>query len=299
MQISPSSYIGNPSMSRSMQSLILLCGLILSGCGTTSIPDGLAHATEDTLDLGQDWADRTGQQATRPQRDEQWSVLLGTYTGEGHELAVRTMAQSCATIDARLAAARTHSTHRGSMVIYGAYPSADDPAAQADLKWIKNINLHERSVFPRAMLTRINLRHARGEFRVYELLGVRREHPNVDPLYTLQVAIWGDFDDEGLGLDGVKERAEAHARQLRTQGYEAYFHHDEQRAVSAVTIGLFDRTALDVESGLIVDRKLRALMDTFPLHLLNGVMTDKLLIPNVPELGTRNQQTHLVEVPRL
>ena len=86
-------------------------------------------------------------------------------------------------------------------------------------------------------------------------------------LYSLQVAV---FDEEG-GKQ-FREAAEAHARQLREEGYDAYYYHAQR---STVTVGLFlYEEAFTQEIG-VADRYsplVRALQERFPHNLFNGVV---------------------------
>ncbi|MDY7110263.1 MAG: hypothetical protein SYC29_16665 [Planctomycetota bacterium] len=227
-----------------------------------------------------------------------WTILLGSYTDEGHENAAANMVRSCATIDARLGAARVHTTSKGSMVIYGAWDDPEAPAAQAALDWIKGIELRDRPVFPRAMLTRINLRHAQRQFEAGELMSVRLRYPRVDPLYTLQVAVWGDFGSGELSLEEIRRRAEAYTRELRGRGHNAFFHHDDDQRLSMVTVGLFDHTAIDPESGLY-SAEVERLLAAFPEHLVNGEPLYEPTAPGRAESRRRVQKPRLVLVPKL
>jgi hypothetical protein len=258
------------------------------------------------LDLGEDWQAEPGQSGRRADdrhpaeqgRSFFWTVLLGTYTDEGHENAAANMVRSCASIDPRLAAARVHTTSNGSMVIYGAWDDPQAPAAQTALEWIKSIELSNRPVFPRAMLTRINLRHAKRQFEAGELMSVRLRYPRVDPLYTLQVAVWGDFGSGRLTLEEIRRRAEAYAGELRGRGYEAFFHHDDDQRLSMVTVGLFDHSAIDPESGLY-SAEVERLLAEFPEHLVNGEPLYEPAAPGTSERGRRVQKPRLVLVPKL
>jgi hypothetical protein len=272
------------------------------------------------LDLGDDWdaaararedrqGDRSGRRSIRTlgqgdgrddrtvRRDEPfWTIVLGTYSGENHEQAARNMLSELPRISPELSAARAHATSRGSLVIYGRYPSADDPRAASDLDMIKSMRFRDMPVFSRAFLSRITPAITGAASHPHELLSVRRIYPTVDPLYTLQVAAWGDFDSGTMSSDEVRRRAEEHVRRLRAQGHEAYFHHDPGRRLSVVTVGLFDRTAIDGETG---DRspELRMLMRQFPAHLVNGEELHEPIDSRRPDRGTRVQPPHLVLVP--
>ena len=59
-------------------------------------------------------------------------------------------------------------------------------------------------MFPRAILSRIDLRSARQALHPHSLHSVRRRYPSVDPLYTLEVAIWGDFESGELAPSDIE-----------------------------------------------------------------------------------------------
>ena len=227
-----------------------------------------------------------------------WTIVLVTFSAPGHPgAAARTVGQLPA-IDPRLGAARVHTTSSGSMVVYGSYGGPGEPEAQADLEWIKSITVNDAAAFPRAMLTRIRPRAALAHSDPFDLMSVRRRFPHVDPLYTLEVAVWGDFESGQLTLDQIHAHAERYARELRAQGFDAYYYHDDDKRLSTVTVGLFDRTAIDPRSGFYsapVERLLRL----FPAHLVNGEPLREPLDSRRPSRGTRVQRPMLVHVPKL
>ena len=266
--------------------------------------DPPAHpATRPSLDWGDDWDQppprRTASAAGTPQQPpKQWSIVLATFASEAHQQAAATMAQQLPTVAGELGAARVHTTSSGSSVIYGNYENPSDPAAQRDLKWIKNLTIGELKIFPRAILSRISRQPSLSSLPPTALLSVRKRHPHVDPLYSLQVAVWGDFDSGLLTLAEIQRQAEAYARTLRAQGFEAYFHHDADRRLSVVTVGLFDYRAVDPRSGLYSE-EVEAMSEKFPAHLVNGEPLNELIDRKQPRLGTRVQKPMLVNVPKL
>ena len=173
-------------------------------------------------------------------RSSYWGVILRTFTNEGHDRAAQTMVKSSATIDPRLAAAHVHVTDRGSTVVYGMYDGPEAPSAQRDLAWIKGLELGGTRVFPRAMLSRVTPPVAPAAVDPISLRAARRRFPGVDPLYTLQVAVWGDFESGELSLEEIRRRATLDVRELRARGHEAYVHHDDDLRLSMITVGLFD-----------------------------------------------------------
>lgn len=266
---------------------------------------GAPGASGGAIDLGENWSeglapapDDVGELSGGVGQGDFsfWTIVLRTFTQVGHQQAAATMAESCAQINPQLGAARPHTTSKGSMVIYGAFDDSQSPDAQKELEWVKGLAIRGRPVFPRAMLTRIDVRKASGQYRVNELMSVRRQYPNVKPLYSLQVAVWGDFESGKLSEQEIQSQAEAYVRKLRAAGYDAYFHHDVDKKLSSVTVGLFNHTAVDAQAG-IYSPEVDQLMRKFPQHLVNGEPLLEPLDSKRPELGTRVQTPRLVLVP--
>lgn len=307
---------------------VAICSCFLAGCGDGQparsgfepgrkkvVQPGVATtqrpAQDRPADWGDDWRgpdrsrtdgarDTTGRRPA-PARSGQpttiWTLVLQTFSQEGHRQAAATMAQELRTAAPQLAEARVHTTSNGSMVVYGNYQSAQDPAAQRDKKAVKQITIGGRQAFPRAMLTRIRLQPAPGTMHPFALMSLRQLHPKVDPLYTLQVAVWGDFDSGKLTLEQIHRAAVAYATELRVQNFEAYFHHDDDQRLSIVTVGVFDRRAIDPQTGFF-SPEVDALLRRFPAHLVNG--EPLLEIRNRRDPRNRQPQTpRLVEVPQL
>ncbi|MHC5114325.1 MAG: hypothetical protein ACYTGP_07845 [Planctomycetota bacterium] len=269
--------------------------------------------TMDDLDFGEDWMTAppdpdagvgTGVAATTQpavaapvRRTSYWGIVLRTFSGDNHRSAAANMVVNAATLDPRLARAHPHTTSNGSMVVYGVYESAESPRAQRDLKWIKDIKIRDRQVFSRAILSRITPGGTRRHYEPYELLSVRKRYANVNPLYTMQVGVWGVFDSEEA-YARVQKRAVDHTQELRGKGYEAYVHHDEDKRLSMVTVGLFDKHAVDAQSGIYAPEVERLFRD-FPTHLVNGQPLEEPVNARAPQLGTRTQKPRLVLVPKL
>lgn len=277
--------------------------LILAwGCGS-SRPGASPRAggeQGDAYDWGQEpegtRATATGPVSATPAAH--WTIVLATFSATGHQQAAARALGQLSTIDPQLAGARVHTTAKGSMAVYGAYESAESADAQRDLAWIKQITVDGRPAFPRAMLTRIRRTPSRGPTHPYDLTSARRRHPTVDPLYTLEVAIWSDFESGKLSREEIRRRAETHATELRGNGFEAYFFHDDDKRISSVTVGLFDRTAIDNRT-MIYSPELTALMKQFPARLVNGEPLREPIDSQRPSRGTRVQQPSLVLVPDL
>ena len=182
-------------------------------------------------------------------------------------------------------------------MVFGDYAGREDSKADKDQAWLKGIKYQNRNVFNRVMLTHIDLR-GEGQLHPHDLLSARRAHPKVNPLYTLDVALWDDFDAGKMKVEEIRKKAEAYASQLRKQGHEAYFYHDEVNKRSIVTVGLYDRKAINPQSGLFsfdVDQA----MKKFPVRMVNGEELHEFKDKYNPMLGTKPQTPKLVEVPTL
>jgi hypothetical protein len=284
--------------------LAALCPILAWSCAAEQ--NGPPPADEPAFESA-DWGER-GPEPTGPgqatgavgaSRRTVWTIVLATFPRQGHQKAAGNSVQQLPRIDATLSGgAWVHTGTDGSLMAYGRYESAQSDDAQRDLTWIKTLTLNDVPAFPRAMLTRVNLRPAAAGFDPLELMSARVRHPNVDPLYTLEVAVWSDFDSGKLSLKQIRRSAENYARTLRAKGYDAYYHHDDDRRLSMVTVGLFDRSAVDQRTGLY-GPAVDVLLRDFPTYLVNG---EELLEPidgRRLERGTRSKRPVLVHVPKL
>lgn len=108
----------------------------------------------------------------------------------------------------------------------------------------------------------------------------------MDPLYTLDVAVWiADEQSSTRSYEACQRSAEQYAQQLRTQGFPAFFYHDPVRQLSNVTIGAYGSNAVDPQTGFYHD-DIRALMRRFPQRLVNGEplsVTQAPVLVHVPE----------------
>ncbi len=266
-----------------------------SGLG---IPSGRSGATANRKPAGgaNPTPFRPGVAIDRPEKE--WVVVLKTFTSDTHFESSHRMLGTMQQMFPNLRDLRVHTNDMGSMVVYGdRYQSVDDEALAADLKMIKALEYRGRPMLPRAMISRIYNQRAMQGLHPGSLRALRQRFPKVNPLYTLEVAIWSDFDTGELTLEQIHRAAEAYAAQLRGQRIEAYFHHDNDRRMSVVTVGSFDRTDVDAESSLL-STKLENLMKRFPAHLVNGEELREPIYPKYPDRGTRLQEPRLVEVPR-
>jgi hypothetical protein len=225
-----------------------------------------------------------------------WSLVLGTFTEGDHVAAAQRMIAEMQKIAPQVQGLRVHPGGKGSMVVFGQYAGREDPKAAADKTWLKSLQHQNRPVFPRIALTHLDLRSLQADLHPFDLHTARRQHPKVHPLYTLDVAMWDDFDSGKLTYEQIRRSAEGYAQQLRNAGYEAYFYHDDRVERSVVTVGLFDRTAINQTSGLFTS-VVTDMMKQFPQRMVNGEPMSEFKDRFRPEMGVKPQTPVLVEVP--
>lgn len=225
-----------------------------------------------------------------------WSIVLRTFSREDHAASAAASLNQVRSLSPLAAAARVEQLADGSAIVVGRYQNPSDADAQRDLKRIKAFMIGTSRPFALAMLTRVGpIAKVESPF---DLSHLRAKYPKVDPLYTLQVAIWGNFDNDKMPLEEVRKRAEEYCTKLRAQGYEAYVHHNDATGMSKVTVGAFDRSAVDPASRL-ASPELEALMKKFPQHLINGEPVQEANVAKFPKkYGYRTQKPQLVEVPK-
>ncbi len=225
-----------------------------------------------------------------------WSVLLASVTGADHQANANAIREEVVRRYPQLNDAYVSTTQRGSVVLVGHFTGPQDPAAQAELKVVKEINEGNMRAFPRAMLTRMGAGAEAGPPGPNDLRIVRRTRPNAT-LYSLQVAVWSAFGTDELKMSDIKRSAETLCRQLRAEGNEAYYFHDFDTKTSIVTVGVFGADAYDSKSTLYAP-EVEAVMKKFPKHLVNG---EELLMPvdmRDPTGKTMPQSPRLVEIPK-
>ena len=225
-----------------------------------------------------------------------WSVLLASVTGADHQANANAIREEVVRRYPQLNDAYVSTTQRGSVVLVGHFTGPQDPAAQAELKVVKEINEGNMRAFPRAMLTRMGAGAEAGPPGPNDLRIVRRTRPNAT-LYSLQIAVWSAFGTNELKMSDIKRSAETLCRQLRAEGNEAYYFHDFDTKTSIVTVGVFGADAYDSKSTLYAP-EVEAVMKKFPKHLVNG---EELLMPvdmRDPTGKTMPQSPRLVEIPK-
>ncbi len=111
----------------------------------------------------------------------------------------------------------------------------------------------------------------------------------------MEVAVWSDFGSGEVSIDEIRKKAEAFTKQLRAQGQQAFYFHDDDKGMSIVTIGVFGEDAYNPQSMLYSDA-VEAVRKKFPNLLVNGEELRRLTRPGSTE--TTPERTLLVEVPK-
>jgi len=188
-----------------------------------------------------------------------------------------------------------HVDDKGSMVVFGQYEGWDDPLAAADMRTLQNLRVNEKRIFGAIVRTDVRPRRADAELHPHELVALRRRHPDVRTIYTLEIEVWGSFDSGAMTPPERRRLAEQRVATLREEGVPAFFHHDPVKDLSTVTVGAFGDDALDPSSGL-VSLDVEQWQHRFPNRLINGEEL-RLPVQGQPELGTVTQRSRLVLVP--
>ncbi len=228
-----------------------------------------------------------------------WSVLLMTFVTDDHVKSANSSRERIAARIPQLRDAFVRRVSQGSVVLVGKFTGPSDPAAQAKLKEVKQLVVDGQRPFPGAMLTRTSTdTRPPGPFDVKQL---RARFPDVNPLYSLQVAAWSSFGEKSLTRKDIRASAEKYCKELRAKGFEAWVHHDDDTVISIVTVGHFDHNAYDSKSTLF-SGEVEALMRKFPRSLVNGeevlIPLDPKEDPKKPGVKTRPQGCRLVEIPK-
>ena len=225
-----------------------------------------------------------------------WGVLLATVTGAESRANAMSIREQVIRRYPALKDAYVRSIPHGSVVLVGRFEGVQDPAAQAQLKLVKETMDGNVRAFPRAMLTRLGANANQGPPGPNDLRIVRQTRPT-QTLYTLQVAVWSAFGTDEVKMSDIKRSAENYCRQLRSEGNEAYYFHDFDTKTSTVTIGVFGTDAYDSKSTLYAP-EVDAVMRKFPKHLVNGEELLVPLDPAKPQGKTMPQAPRLVEIPQ-
>ena len=225
-----------------------------------------------------------------------WGVVLATVGDEGHEKVAAAARDRLAASYPELKDAYVRNTDRGSVVMVGHFSGPQDPTAKPFLERIKALSPDGKAQpFARVYLSRVQ--SSSDAVGPYDLSRARRKFPNTHPLFTVQVAMWSDFESNTMTAEQVRDKADAYCRMLRAKGVEAFVKHDDDKRLSIVTVGVFDSSAYDARSTLFSPQAEKVFRQ-FPIMLVNG---EELLQP--PAKGTppgtplSKAPSTLIEIP--
>jgi hypothetical protein len=272
---------------------------ILAGCGPDPAPRGAAapnsaSAGDSLLSPNDQVIDSRGA-TTAPPPQGRWSVLLRTFSGDGHEERAEEFVIEVTRRYPVFGEVFVEPRRGGSMVVAGRFLATDDSEAQEALALAKGITVGGGRPFATAMLVRRTTASDASPPKPYDLRTLRTRYPGRAELYTLQIGLWSTFGTREIDPADVRRRAELDVARLRSQGYEAWFHHDPDSEMSTVTVGSFGADAYDPRSTLYAP-EVERLMRAFPKHLING---EEVLVPSDQRRNgeLRPQGPRLVEVP--
>ena len=131
----------------------------------------------------------------RPAPDR-YGIVLATFPGAGSAEAATSLRLQLAPAFPGLASKiLLHERRNGWVVAFGDYTGFDDPRARQDIEMIRRLRgPRGNQLFPQVLLTRFRAPRAMSDLHPLDLWSVRQEYPDIDPLYTLDIAIWGDFE---------------------------------------------------------------------------------------------------------
>lgn len=238
-----------------------------------------------------------GKAATTDDEGPSWSILIASFTQEDHQEAARAARDRLVAQFPEISDSVVRRVPKGSVIVLGRYSGPSDPEAQDRLKKVKGIAADRGRPFAGVILTRISVTDENRKPSPYDIRHLRELNPDINPLYSLQVAAWSTFGDRNLKWSEVRTAAEKYCRELRSKGYLAFVHHDDDRQISSVTIGAFGKDAYDPRSTLF-EPEVEDLMKKFPKHLVNGEEVLVPIDPRKPDGPTRPQGPRLVEVPK-
>lgn len=285
-----------------LQSILIVLIFNLMGCSTETTQINTRSNSDEidvsSWDFGEFSEDDSGFHDHPATDEEQYAIAVATFTGDGHEKAARVALSELIfaypSIGRQL---KVRKRSRGTVLTYGHYAGYDDPAAKAHIEMLRNATTAQgRALFSQLLLTKFRPMRPKQSLHPNNLWTIRREYPTIVPIYTLEVAVWGDFDSGQLPSSKRRAAAEQYASELRTKGYEAFFYHNDDSELSSVTVGLFSYKAIDAETGFY-SPEVEAMLARFPQRLMNGQPVLEYNDPTNHAKGTRVQVPCLAEVP--
>lgn len=242
--------------------------------------------------------------------DDSWTIVLASViVGEDAVQTRDALAQEALTrvqTKGGLPEAYTVVRGRAAVIVYGRYPSPDDPAAQKDLARVRATTVDGATPFADSYLSPPSSDAFKGSLPEYDLRNARSQFGPKRARYTLQVGVYGEADPRkplptAKELKEIRAAAEQAAVTLRREGELAFYYHGPSR--SMVTIGLFNDADIDAKQPGGESQALRDLRQRQPNNLLNGkgllehIKADPDKAAKNAKGSTRLQASRLVAVP--
>jgi len=155
----------------------------------------------------------------------------------------------------------------GKVHVYrGRYMDPEGLAAMADLRQTRMIRLDGRRRFSDAQVVSLSRELAKPDPDTGATPAMNLQRQFGQGLWSLQIAVFNE-----LHGPNYKKAAEAAAAELRSEGYEAFYHHGPRS--SSVTVGLFTYDEAWVSTPGQQDSyspRIRDLQQDFPHTMFNG-----------------------------
>ena len=285
---------------------VILAANLLIGCAPES-PMKVSKTADPLLDLSSwDFGDQESSnnglhqtETTFSEPDKSsYAIAVATFTGPASEANAQNtlinLKSQFPNLGARL---QVRERSRGFVLAFGNYTGFGDSQAKEDILVLRNIvDKGGQLLFGQVLLTKFRTPLSKRRIHPNDLWSVRKDYPTVVPIYTLEIALWGDFESGQFPTVKRRRAAETLATELRNKGFEAFFLHNDDRGLSSVSVGLFNYQAVDAETGFY-SPEVEAMIARFPERLINGEQIYEYLDSRNHALGTRAQPPVLVEVP--
>ena len=281
-----------------------LFAVCLVGCGPeTTTPSNSSSTNEfgDIMDASTwDYDDElpTNRDGAVAQAIDQYAIVVSTFTGDGAEesaaAALVTLSRQYPSLGQGLSIRKRS---RGAVLTFGNYSGYKDPVAKNDMAMLRSIvTTQGMPLFGQVLLIKFKPPRDRNNLHPYDLWTARRDYPTIVPMFTLEVAVWGDFESGEFPKNRRQSSAEGYASELRARGFEAFFYHNDDSGLSSVTVGLFGPSSVDPETGFY-SPEVEAMLSRFSERLVNGQPIMVYYDSNNPSLGSSVQRPCLAEVP--
>ncbi len=274
--------------------------LMGSGCAgddAAKVPDRREEGREvfkpqwavNTPDIGDGGSGSTRVLADDAPKRSTWSILLGTFTGDGAALQAA-RALETARGEAGLSRAFVERRADGLALLTGSFEQGTSEEARQELAAVRRLRVGGETIYEAAALVPPAVMGQAGSIPEMDLRNARRAFGEKSNM-TLQVAVYGyadpNVEPSAREREEFRQAAEEAARKLRSEGDQAFYYHGPRR--SMVTVGLFETADLK-------DARVRTLRSKYPHNLVNGAPV-KLGTGGRPSEQGSYQESFFVRVP--